>query len=129
MLKSLAIFIAGLILLQSFDLELEEISKISTLVAHAQMHADEYGDSFVDFIEKHYGKLREEHRNADHNHDQLPYQKHQHKCIHYHFAFVFPEPLLLPEGRDFVSIPLNFIYKEPYTSFVASAVFQPPRNA
>lgn len=64
----------SLILLQSLDIGLEDISKINVLLKHAQFHQEKYGDSFVDFLTEHYGS--NEHVSDQHKeHKDLPFKK------------------------------------------------------
>ena len=70
MAKLISILFSILILFQSFNLQLEDYSKISALFEHAQFHDDNYGDSIIDFVVQHYNtsyfdsdKQHKEHKN------------------------------------------------------------------
>lgn len=51
--KILALTYSFLILIQSFNINLDDISKINALIDHAQFHKEMYGDSFFDFLSEH----------------------------------------------------------------------------
>lgn len=128
MLKTFAIFLSSLILLQSLDIGLEDISKINVLLEHAQFHQEKYGESFVDFLTEHYGS--NEHLSDQHKeHKDLPFKK---DCItHTHLPSVFTLNAQILELKKSVIVQTqqNYFYKESYSFFEKQSVFQPPKFA
>ncbi|MGA1226809.1 MAG: hypothetical protein ACO3VF_06130 [Tamlana sp.] len=41
--------------MQSFNLNIEDISKLNALIEHASYHKEMYGDNFFQFLSEHYG--------------------------------------------------------------------------
>lgn len=56
MMKFFSIILSSLILVQSLNISLEDISKLNVLLEHAKYHQENYGDSFVEFLSEHYGE-------------------------------------------------------------------------
>ncbi len=124
MMRLLAFGLASLLLLQTFSFAAREILKVGELIEHAQLHSEEYGDSFLTFLSKHYGDLRQEHSKDHEEHEDLPFH---HGSIHLHIAFMndtgntLPVPGLFNEDKN-----LQAIYQEHATRCVPNPVFQPP---
>nr|WP_238566877.1 hypothetical protein [Nonlabens ulvanivorans] len=79
MSKLISISISIIILMQSFGIQINDISQIDEFIEHAQFHNEEYGDNIIVFIAKHYGELKAEHA-QDHQeekeeHEELPFQQ------------------------------------------------------
>ena len=123
MQKLFAIVFSFLVLFQSLNMSLEDVSKMDVLLEHAEYHQDTYGDSFFEFLVEHYSAVED---NSDHReHENLPF-KHQ-TCGHTSVAFTF-ETITFDFTYDpFIEIPFNFFYKESVSLFEKSSVFQPPR--
>jgi len=68
MSKLLAVTYSFLILIQSFNINLEDISKFSALLEHASFHKEMYGDTFLDFLAEHYGEAKDKHENSHKEH-------------------------------------------------------------
>lgn len=120
-------------LVQSVDITFNDIAQLDEFIAHANFHAEKYGDNFVVFISKHYGELKEQH-SEDHkeekrDHEKLPFQNHCH-CYSSTFAIVFntffSELKSLQNLEDNVT---NFYYQFPSSSLHTAGPFQPPRFA
>lgn len=132
MTRFVSIWLAMTILFQSANFGMEDMLKMDVLLEHAKFHSEKYGDDFFVFISKHYGEQEaehsEEHGEEKKDHEQLPFN-HQ-SCSHSLVEFVLnrmdsPLPKL---GQDHTTSS-NFFYKEPYSLFEKSNIFQPPRQA
>lgn len=132
MVRIPSILLAFLVLLQSSFWDMEDISRIDSLVEHARFHSENYGDNFLLFLSKHYGDLQAEHENEHQEekspHEELPFQ-HQScvplmadlACFSNNFT-----PLKTLVVTDTV---LNFRYLENYAFISKFDIFQPPRTA
>ncbi|WCO02890.1 hypothetical protein [Psychroserpens ponticola] len=129
MSKLLAIIFSFLILIQSFNINFEDISKFKILLEHANYHAETYGDSFVEFIAEHYGDAKYQHAGEHEEHKDLPFNDSQHQLTHINSSFILNSISCNIEYSSFTEIPLNFLYKESSSLFEKLAVFQPPRFA
>ncbi|WP_417558653.1 hypothetical protein [Mesoflavibacter zeaxanthinifaciens] len=127
--KILALTYSFLILIQSFNINLDDISKINALIDHAQFHKEMYGDSFFDFLAEHYGEARDNHENDHKEHKDLPFKDNHHMCTHINLSFISPNISFKINNTEFIEIPFNFFYKESFTSFEKPSVFQPPKHA
>ncbi len=129
MTKIFAILFSGLILFQSFNISIEDFSKLTVLLKHAEYHQNNYGDSFMEFLVEHYSD-NEIQKGTDHEeHDSLPFKNGHHNCQHLNPPFTFIASNFNLDFTPFVVIPLNFLYKESISSFEKPSVFQPPRLA
>jgi len=120
-----AILLSFTILFQSFNFEISDIFKLSTLIDHMASHLDE-GDDINTFISMHYGITTKSHKKDHKEHGELPF-KHEHLDTHFQFAFLLSGhqyPLDYIENNHDIK---NFNYKEPLTSLVVLNFFQPPK--
>lgn len=130
MSKIIVVIYSFLILFQSFNINVEDISKFNALLDHANYHQKVYGDNFFDFISEHYGEKMASHQNKHEGHDNLPFKDSHHMCSHINTSFTMFAPIAYTVySQTFTEIPLNFFYKEPFSSFEKPAVFQPPKVA
>ena len=129
MSKLAAISYSFLILIQSFNINFEDISKFQVLLDHANYHAETYGDSFVDFIAEHYGDAKYQHGDKHSEHKNLPFKDCQHLLSHINLSFTYSKICYDFQHTSFVEIPLNFFYKESSSLFEKPSVFQPPKFA
>ena len=129
MSKLIAILYASLILFQSLNISLEDVSKFNTLLDHASYHQETYGDSFFDFLSEHYGGASVQHQDEHSEHKNLPF-KHDHKsCCHVNISFPLQNFDFVASYASFVEIPFNFFYEESTSLFEKPSVFQPPKFA
>ncbi len=129
MTKLLALTYSFLILIQSFNINLENFSKFNALIDHAQFHKEMYGDTFFDFLAEHYGEARDNHENDHKEHKDLPFKDNHHMCTHINLSFISPNISFKIGSEEFIEIPFNFVYKESFTSFEKPSIFQPPKHA
>ncbi|WP_396602851.1 hypothetical protein [Algibacter sp. R77976] len=130
MSKLIVIIYSFLILVQSFNINIEDISKFNALLEHANYHQDMYGDDFFDFLSEHYGEKMASHQDKHQEHEDLPFKDSHHMFSHINTSFVLFDsivnPLYFPSSID---VSLNFLYKEQHSVFEKLPVFQPPKSA
>jgi hypothetical protein len=129
MSKLVAFSYSFLILIQSFNINLEDFSKINTLIEHAQFHKEKYGDTFFEFLAEHYGDAKDDHTNDHKEHEDLPFKDAQHLLSHTNTSFLNIKNIFEFKNNEFVAIPFNFHYEETFTSFENSSFFHPPKHA
>jgi len=130
MSKIIVVIYSFLILFQSFNINLEDLSKFDALLEHAKYHKTTYGDSFLDFLSEHYGSKMTSHENNHGGHDKLPFKDHNHMLCHINITFILtPHLIYITNNQEFIEKPTSFFYKEPFSSFEKPAVFQPPKIA
>ena len=130
MSKLLAVTYGFLILFQSLNISFEDLGKLDTLFEHAQYHKQNFGDSFSQFWEEHYGNASIKHHHKDSGqHEKLPF-KHDHQSCH-HISTVFTNiPFRFDVKQvDFSRLPLNYFYQDGYSLFEKPSIFQPPKKA
>lgn len=132
MVKLLSILMSGLILVQSFDIAVNDIMQLDELIEHASFHSEKYGDNILVFISKHYGELKEQH-NKDHqeeekDHEELPFQNHC-SCSSITAIVTAPSFLDLNSLNAPECTVANFNYLEPISSPHAKGLLQPPQFA
>ncbi|MCB0399336.1 MAG: hypothetical protein KDD26_06865 [Winogradskyella sp.] len=132
MSKLIAILLSGFILIQSLQISIDDIMQLDELIEHAQFHNQEYGDNFFVFLSKHYGELKAEHTEDNHqeqsDHEQLPFQ-----CQGHHVSIVGIVQIPFRPSVDTFDIntasEANFHYLNLYASFNEKELLQPPRHA
>ncbi|GGH36364.1 hypothetical protein IA57_06570 [Mangrovimonas yunxiaonensis] len=130
MSKLFSITFSLLILVQSFNISLEDFSKLGNLFEHAQYHKKTYGDSFYQFLQEHYGNTEIAHNHDDtNNHDNLPFGHDSQCCHHFSNPFTIQANHFNISTATFLKIPFNFFYKESSSLFEKPSVFQPPQLA
>ena len=129
MSKILAFTYSFLILIQSFNINLEDISKFNVLLEHAEFHEEMYGDTFFQFLAEHYGDARDNHENDHKEHEDLPFKDSHHMCTHINTSFISVANNFELNYHEFIEIPFNFHYKETVTDSEKTSIFQPPKSA
>lgn len=130
MSKLVVIFYSFLILIQSFNINIEDISKFNTLLDHANYHKEMYGDNFFKFLSDHYGEQMATHQDQHKDHENLPFKDHQHMLCHINTAFILtPQLISSLNQQSFKKIPLDFFYKEFISLYEKPSIFQPPKLA
>lgn len=127
--KLFSLIFAQLILLQSFNISLDDYSRINVLMDHASFHQTNFGDSFFDFMVEHYWVDHLKNENEHNEHEDLPF-KHEHQTCH-HQPAVYASSIanFNLKMQMHIEKSMNFVYKESYSLFVKSSVFQPPKQA
>lgn len=132
MTKLLSIVLSGLILVQSFDISINDITQVDELLEHASFHAEKYGDNLMVFLSKHYGELKEQH-NKDHQeekkeHEELPFQNPCTSSSFTALAAATPFLDLIPLHTTEFSA-ASFTYQAPTSSPHTEGLLQPPQLA
>lgn len=130
MLKITSIAVSLLILVQSFNVHIDDIIELDELIEHAQFHAEEHGDNFFVFLSKHYGELKAEHsknhQEEQGEHEQLPFQNQCQTALL--SAFVLNQTPDYPLEIDLVvNRDSNYFYQVSYHSLAQEGLFQPPQ--
>ncbi|WP_372756849.1 hypothetical protein [Mariniflexile sp.] len=130
MSKCIVVIYSFLILVQSFNINVDDLSRLNALIQHAKYHQVVYGDDFLEFISEHYGEKMASHQNKHQGHENLPFKDDHHMCSHINTSFTLLKTLSYAVYSPMITeIPLNFFYKEPFSSFEKPTVFQPPKIA
>lgn len=129
MTKAFSIVFSTLILLQSFNISIEDFSKLSVLLEHAAFHQENYGDSFFEFMSEHYGSDNFEHNTEHDEHQELPFKHDSQTCHHSPTTFMLHSYTVELKQYIYVEGSKNFFYKEPHSLFEKTSVFQPPKQA
>lgn len=127
-MRTASILLSGLLLLQSMFLGLPDLAQLGELMEHAQYHQQQYGDSFLTFLEKHYGDQKSEHQQEHDGHEQLPFQHSPQQFLsHTHYY--------LSQRMDWNGFPLAQKSESPIFHYLLGSpgvfergVFQPPRH-
>ncbi|MEJ2113711.1 MAG: hypothetical protein P8X62_08500 [Flavobacteriaceae bacterium] len=127
--KSIAVIYSFLILIQSFNINFEDVSKLQAFVEHAKYHQETYGDSFLEFLSEHYGDKTIEHQDKHKEHEDLPFKDSYHIYSHINTSFLYQPINFEIKQIGFTEIPFNFFYKDSFTTFEKPSVFQPPKVA
>lgn len=132
MIRLFSILMSGLILVQSFDIAISDITQLDEFLEHASFHSDKYGDNIFVFISKHYGEQKEQH-NKDHqeekrDHEQLPFQHHC-ACSSIIAIVVVTSFLDLNSPKSLEFTLDNFKYQAPTSSPHTKGLLQPPQFA
>ena len=129
MSKLFAIIFSTLILIQSSNIGIEDISKLNVLVEHAKYHQETYGDNFLEFLSEHYGETMNQHFSEHQEHEQLPF-KHKQDCSQLNHDFTKTIHIWkYNSNQNFSQVSLNFCYLDSFSLFEKPTVFQPPRFA
>ena len=130
-MKFLSVLSAFLILFQSLNISLGDLARIDEFLEHASFHKQEYGDSLLVFISKHYGELKaehqEQHQEEQEQHQNLPFQNHS-SNQHTVNAFVLVTPVTPREKiENSREKGADFYYLQKDCQGFQSGVFQPPK--
>jgi hypothetical protein len=133
MTRLLSMLLSSLLLLQSLHLSVSDLVQLDELLEHAAYHQDEFGDSFLTFLDKHYGSQKEDHernhQEEKHEHEKLPFQQlpnqvlsHTHLFIGQRFFWDTPQPRKESQSHQ-------YYYLLQTSGVFSPGVFQPPRHA
>ncbi|WP_229724459.1 hypothetical protein [Winogradskyella forsetii] len=118
--------------MQSFGINLNDLSQIDELIEHAQFHNEQYGDNVIVFISKHYGELKadhnREHQEEKEDHEQLPFQHVSHTSTITAFVLnINKDDSKTFEFSEFKEH--TFFYQIPSSSIHSEGILQPPRHS
>jgi hypothetical protein len=118
-------------LFQSMNIHLEDILNVKEFFEHAQLHKQKHNDSFLSFISKHYGDLKETHK-KEHQEEE---KNHEHSPINHNCSSQLPVDLAfevyqihIPKISLEIESQPNFYYKDLFSTFEKEKIFQPPRS-
>jgi hypothetical protein len=80
-MRGFIIAIAVLLSLQSINLNLVDVVKIPLFIEHYNDHRIEHGDSFLTFLDKHYGSEKSKHQSEHSEHKELPFHSGLHFLV------------------------------------------------
>jgi len=129
MQKLVSISFSLLILLQSFNISFEDLSRFGVLLEHAEYHQVQYGDSFFEFIAEHYVDSTYHPVSNHKEHEDLPFKDHHPSCVHSALVFTLNTQDYQIVHDIFMEIPITFYYSDSISLFEKAAVFQPPKYA
>lgn len=131
MSKVLVVIYSFLILIQSFNINFEDISKFNALLEHITFHQETYGDSFIEFLSEHYGSKMVDHENQHKQHEDLPFKDSHHLLTQINISFLLFASTIYPSTNNQIleDISINFYYKESFSLHEKLSVFQPPKIA
>ena len=132
MVKITSILFSIVFLIQSINIHFEDIVKITELIDYANMHKERYGDSFDVFLSKHYGDLKESHKEQ---HEQEKQEQEQapieHDCkVQSQIVFLVNWNIYSFNSNQFIDYgKTKFHYQTKISTFEKQKIFQPPRIA
>ena len=110
--------------------DLQELAKITDLIAHYQEHSEENPDiSLIEFWNLHYGKDATNHHTQDTGcHNKLPFKNHHHTDITFVTANIDLPHFSLPINLRFQGKKYLFpIYNDIESNARLSDIWQPPK--
>ena len=132
MQRLVTILLSSLVLLQSLNIQVNDLLDFDELIEHYQFHNEAYGDTFLDFVSKHYGELKAEHsqkhQEEQSEHEKLPFQHTGHAFSTLEFVLVssFLTNTILDISASKQS---NFYYQISYSFDLTYGLLQPPKNS
>jgi len=131
MSRLMAFLLSSMILVQSVNIDSDDIMQLDELIEHAEFHLEEYGDNFFVFLSKHYGELKAEHskkhQEEQKDHEQLPFQCQGHVLTIMDFvlqhSLLETKSLEVPDGNE-----TNFHYLTSLSSLHKKDLLQPPKQ-
>jgi hypothetical protein len=112
--------------LQSFGLNAMNMSHLSSLISHYEHHKIEHNNSFLEFIDLHYGSQKEAHSDEHDEHQNLPFQE-GFVCIS-SIYFSIPEVFELSVVHVFTNKKNTFNYQSSFSYLHAKKILQPPKH-
>jgi len=131
MQKGLITYLAIFILFQSMFSNVNILFEISEVIEDYKLHQTKYGDNLATFISKHFGDLKDSHKEQhkkDHEHHNHPCQSELANNVQ--GVYVLQQyDLSLESIVKIISEKDNFYYKKSSSNFEKQKIFQPPRIA
>jgi len=127
MIKFFAMLLSSIVLIQSVHFDVNDIAKIPNLLDHVVYHIG-YGENISDFMNQHYGSLRDVHKEKHDSHKNLPF-KHQHVESHFQMVYIVSEVIVEFNIKEDQIQSNNFTYCEPISNLFSHSFFQPPKVA
>lgn len=127
--RFISILFSGIILVQSFNISFEDVSKLNVLLKHMEYHQITFGDNYIDFLVKHYSEDINQHDNNHEEHKNLPFKDGHQTSTHVDTSYTCDAGYFSIEYDTFIDFPFNFFYKESTSNFEKPSIFQPPKLA
>lgn len=127
-------FLAGLVLAQSFNIHIMDLLKLDNLIEHVQYHQSNYDDDIFSFLAKHYGNQAVDHQSND---DQKKEHDHEHEKLPFNHNYCEDAlPIIVFNLNLYQSIEpvehrhasLIFYYQDSYSYLENVDIFQPPQQ-
>ena len=130
MKKFVITYLASLILFQGLFANTDLIFEINELTEDYELHKVKYGDDLTTFISKHFGDLKESHKEQhqkEHEQHKHPVQNNIGSSLQVDFllAFSFTDKSIL----EYDVSASNFNYMDLHSTFEKQKIFQPPQQA
>jgi len=123
-------YLTFLILFQGVFIKTDILFEINELVEDYQLHKAKYGDNLTTFFSKHFGDLKEAHKEQH----QQDHKKHKHPAndfnnnIQVDYAF-YNLKTALQKNIEIINNQSNSFYLNGFSTFEKPTIFQPPRLA
>ena len=123
-------YLAALILFQGIFTNTDILFEASELIEDYQLHKVKYGDNLSTFISKHFGDLKESHKQQhqkerkQHNH---PIQNNTGNSFQVDYTLV--ASFVMKNEIEITSSTSNYRYSDLLSTFEKQKIFQPPRFA
>ena len=132
MINIFSIAMSSLLLIQSFCINISDVTHLDELFEHACFHKQAYGDTFFVFLSKHYGDLKTEH-NKQHqeekdDHEKLPFQSNISLVVLIDYVLNIDKETIQKE-KFLEEKQTLFYYQDIFYTHYKTGVFQPPRKA
>lgn len=122
---------ALLLMVQTSFFGMDNFMGLGELWQHAQEHRQEYGDSLLVFLSKHYGNLKTDHENSGesgkHPHEKLPFS-HNLCSLQLVNQVSWPMEIPAPGSEAGIEENRNFSYTNIHSYQLSFDLFQPPRS-
>ncbi|MBZ9778147.1 hypothetical protein LB452_04350 [Psychroflexus sp. CAK8W] len=125
MKKIFSYLLIFLFTMQSFGMNIGDVSSFYNLVNHYQLHKTNYNNSFNDFLDLHYGSKKEAHSNEHEEHENLPFQDVISSINTIYFTT--PELVQLLPVHIEISSTKNFNYQDFFSTLHTTEILQPPK--
>lgn len=119
--------LASFILFQGMFVYLDVSFEINEILEDYQLHKTKYGDNISSFLSKHYGDLKESHK-EQHKKEHQQHKHHDNLEINNSVDYVFScYHIEINPNIEINNRTTNFYYKDLFSTFEKQKIFQPPR--
>lgn len=116
----------SMFMLQSVGLNAINLAHLSHLISHYQHHESEHQDSFLEFLDLHYGSQKQAHSDEHDEHQELPFQEGF--SIAASAFYITVVQFSLTPIQSFSFREKNFTYLDHFSFLHASEILQPPKH-
>ncbi len=132
MARIIPILLSSLIFFQSFNVSVNDITKLKTMIEHLDYHQEHFDESVGDFVAIHYGSEHilhsDDHEHND-EHENLPFKNDPHSSQNIPIVFIINSSTIEINNNDLLELTVNFFYKEMHSTFEKPNIFQPPKHS